>query len=132
MKLDEIMTFAEATEALGKSSSYLNNMVATNKLVEGYHFRKAGRVRLVKASVVEEIKNGVFTGNGLIGAKWGELTKDLQETLLSKANYVDGSGNNARKGKCIVDLTETLSIAGELVGDEIVIDDEAEIYTPAP
>ena len=55
--LDAVMTFAEATEYLGKSVSYLNALVKFDKIKEGVHFRKAGRIKLIRRSVVEQLKN---------------------------------------------------------------------------
>lgn len=56
--LQEVMTFKEATDYLGKSPSYLNNYVATEKLEEGVHYRTAGRVKIILKSVVDKIKGG--------------------------------------------------------------------------
>lgn len=56
--LQEVMTFKEATDYLGKSPSYLNNYVATEKLEEGVHYRTAGRVKIILRKVVEKIKGG--------------------------------------------------------------------------
>lgn len=58
--LNEVMTFAEAAEALGKSRQYLNDMVKSGWLLEGVHYRSAGRVKIILRSVVDEIKNGEF------------------------------------------------------------------------
>lgn len=71
----------------------------------------------------------------LTGMKWGGLTQEQQDTLLMNANCIDGiSGNNSEGGECIVDLTNTLSVAGFLKtsdnGDEILIDNDAIIYNP--
>lgn len=68
----------------------------------------------------------------LVGIKWGMLKKETQEWLLEKSNCVDGiTGNTAYAGECIVDLTEDLSIIGNIVDGDIVIDDEAKIYNPS-
>lgn len=55
-KLNEVMTFHEATTKLNRTSSYLNNLIARGELKEGVHYRKAGRVKLILASVVNEMK----------------------------------------------------------------------------
>ena len=64
-----------------------------------------------------------------IGKKWKQLTSKEQDMLLSKANPFECS-----KGKCIIDLTEDLSVAGEVINTEeeiyIEIDDDAIIYNP--
>ncbi|WP_291741956.1 hypothetical protein [Clostridium sp.] len=39
------------------------------------------------------------------------------------------TGNVVKGGDCIVDLTDTLSIVGKVVDDEIIIEDEATIYS---
>ena len=66
----------------------------------------------------------------LVGIKWGRLENETQDWLLEKANCVDGDGNNVENGECIVDLTDNLSIAGEIVNDELIINDDAVIYNP--
>lgn len=58
--LEEVMTFAEATAYLEKNANYLADMVRAGKLIEGTHYRTAGRVKLIIRSVVDEIKQGVF------------------------------------------------------------------------
>lgn len=64
-----------------------------------------------------------------IGKKWKQLTKKEQETLLKKANPFECS-----EGKCIIDLTENLSVNGEVINTEeeryIEIDNDAIIYNP--
>ena len=69
----------------------------------------------------------------LIGTKWGALTPELQNELLSKAQAVDSRTCERPKedGRCIIDLTNYYSVAGELVDDEIIIEDDAEIYSPS-
>jgi hypothetical protein len=68
----------------------------------------------------------------LVGKRWGELSEEKRDDLLTFANCVDGeTGDQAREGECIVDLTDTLSIAGFLTDEgDIVIDNEAVIYSP--
>ena len=64
-----------------------------------------------------------------IGKKWKQLTKEEQEILLRKANTFECS-----RGKCIIDLTENLSVNGEVIDTEeeryIKINDNAIIYNP--
>ena len=65
------------------------------------------------------------------GMKWGELTTSEKEELLKNANCIDGeTGNNVEDGECIVDLTEEYSVGGNIIDDEIIIDDNAIIYNP--
>ncbi|MGM9543800.1 MAG: hypothetical protein ACI3T9_02325 [Romboutsia timonensis] len=59
-KLEEVMTFSEASEYLEKSPQYLNDMMNAGYLLEGLHFRSAGRVKLVLKEVVDKIKDGTF------------------------------------------------------------------------
>lgn len=67
----------------------------------------------------------------LKGMKWGEVKKEVQEELLRNCNCIDGSiFQNTFIGECIIDLTENLSVAGKIINDEIIIDDEAIIYDP--
>ena len=64
-----------------------------------------------------------------IGKKWKQLTKEEQEILIRKANPFECS-----RGKCIIDLTENLSVNGEVIDTEeeryIKINDNAIIYNP--
>ena len=67
----------------------------------------------------------------LKGMKWGEVKKEVQEELLRNCNCIDGSiFQNTLIGECIIDLTENLSVAGKIIDDEIIIDDESIIYDP--
>lgn len=65
--------------------------------------------------------------NKLVGVRWGALKEETKEFLLENAYICD----DVREGDCIVDLTNTLSVAGKVVENEIVIDDEAIIYNPS-
>ena len=66
-----------------------------------------------------------------LGKKWNELKEVEQKELLSKANTIDGiTGNNIDNGECIVDLTESLSVAGRVEDGEIIPYDESIIYNP--
>lgn len=64
-----------------------------------------------------------------IGKKWKQLAKEEQDMLLSKAIPFECS-----VGECIIDLTEDLSINGEVIDTEeeryFEIDDDAIIYNP--
>ena len=64
-----------------------------------------------------------------IGKKWKQLTSEEQDMLLSNANPFE-----CLKGKCIIDLTEYLSINGEVINAEeeiyIKIDGDSIIYNP--
>ena len=67
----------------------------------------------------------------LVGIKWGKLEKATQEYLLKDCDCINAvTVNDAYNGDCIIDLTENLSVAGKIVDDDIVIDDDAEIYNP--
>ena len=64
-----------------------------------------------------------------IGKKWKQLTSEEQDMLLSNANPFE-----CLKGKCIIDLTEDLSVAGEVINAEeeiyIEVDGDSIIYNP--
>lgn len=68
----------------------------------------------------------------LIGKKWVELTDVERSELLKNPSPISGeSGNRCTDGDCIVDLTELLSVFGKVVDGEILIEDDAVIYSPA-
>ena len=64
-----------------------------------------------------------------IGKKWKQLTNDEQDMLLSNATPFE-----CLVGECIIDLTDDLSVIGEVIDTEeeryIQIDDDAIIYNP--
>ena len=66
----------------------------------------------------------------LIGKKWGELSTELKEDLLSNCNPVDNMCETVKEGNCIIDFLEYeyVSILGAVKDGEVVIDDEAIIY----
>ena len=67
----------------------------------------------------------------LIGKKWMELSEAEKNELLKNPSAVNGeTGNRCDEGECIVDLTENMSVFGEVVDGEIVINNEAVIYNP--
>ena len=68
--------------------------------------------------------------SGLIGKKWGELSAELKEDLLSNCNPVDNMCETIDNGECIVDFLdyEYVSVYGEVKDGEISIDDNAAIY----
>ena len=70
--------------------------------------------------------------SGLIGKKWGELSAELKEDLLSNCNPVDNMCETVKDGECIVDFLEYeyASVYGEVVDGEVVIDNNATIYDP--
>ena len=68
--------------------------------------------------------------SGLIGKKWGELSAELKEDLLSNCNPVDNMSETVKEGDCIIDFLdyEYVSVLGAVKDGEVVIDDEAIIY----
>lgn len=65
--------------------------------------------------------------------KWKQLTEKEKEYVYQNiVDYVDHTGNSVNIGKCRIDLTDYISINGELIeaGDypKLVIDDEAIFY----
>ena len=67
---------------------------------------------------------------GLVGKKWGELSAELKEDLLSNCNPVDNMCETVKDGECIIDFLdyEYVSVLGAVKDGEVVIDDEAIIY----
>ena len=62
----------------------------------------------------------------LHGVKWGDLSEETKQDLLSNANVWD----NVKEGDCLVDLTEELTVEGKIIDGEIMIKDNAIIYNP--
>lgn len=67
---------------------------------------------------------------GLVGKKWGELSAELKEDLLSNCNPVDNMCETVKEGDCIIDFLdyEYVSVLGAVKDGEVVIDDNAVIY----
>ena len=67
----------------------------------------------------------------LIGRTWGSLTEAIKNALLSNASPVSGiDSNRVLSGPCIVDFDGNLSVDGNVIDNEIVIDDNAVLYNP--
>ena len=86
-------------------------------------------------NIVEEIQERIDNDYScepaeLIGKKWGELSTELKEDLLSNCNPVDNMCETIDNGECIVDFLdyEYVSVYGEVKDGEISIDDNAAIY----
>ena len=62
----------------------------------------------------------------LHGVKWGNLSEETKEDLLSDANIWD----NVKYGECLVDLTADYTVEGFKTEDDIIIKDNAIIYDP--
>ena len=85
--------------------------------------------------IIEEIQERIDNDYscepaGLIGKKWGELSAELKEDLLSNCSAVDNMSETIDNGECIVDFLdyEYVSVYGEVKDGEISIDDNAVIY----
>ena len=85
--------------------------------------------------IIEEIQERIDNDYscepaGLVGKKWGELSAELKEDLLSNCNPVDNMCETIDNGECIVDFLdyEYVSVLGAVKDGEVVIDDEAVIY----
>ena len=67
---------------------------------------------------------------GLVGKKWGELSAELKEDLLSNCNPVDNMCETVKEGDCIIDFLEYeyVSVLGAVKDGEVVIDGNATIY----
>jgi len=60
-----------------------------------------------------------------------DIKKSTQMELLEGAFAVDGkTGNECKEGEAIIDLTNDLSVPGQIINGEIIIDDESIIYNP--
>lgn len=86
-------------------------------------------------NIVEEIQERIDNDYScepaeLIGKKWGELSTELKEDLLSNCNPVDNMCETVKEGDCIIDFLEYeyVSVLGAVKDGEVVIDDEAIIY----
>ena len=55
LEINEVMTFAEATQRWGLADSTLRKLATTNKLLEGLDFRKSGKVWLIAKEAMERI-----------------------------------------------------------------------------
>lgn len=62
----------------------------------------------------------------LHGVKWGDLSEETKEDLLSNANIWD----DVKYGECLVDLTADYTVEGFKTEDDIIIKDNAIIYDP--
>ena len=62
----------------------------------------------------------------LHGVKWGNLSEETKEDLLSNANIWD----NVKYGECLVDLTADYTVEGFKTEDDIIIKDNEIIYDP--
>ena len=60
MGVKDVMSFTEACEYLGKSPSYFNNLVNTNKIIKDVDYRVAKGSKLVLTSLVKQIEQGKF------------------------------------------------------------------------
>ena len=85
--------------------------------------------------IIEEIQERIDNDYscepaGLVGKKWGELSAELKEDLLSNCNPVDNMCETVKEGDCIIDFLEYeyVSVLGAVKDGEVVIDDEAIIY----
>ena len=77
------------------------------------------------------MKKGVDNMSKLVGTRWGELSKKTKNSLLKNATCINGKTcNEVNDGECIIDLTDTLSVCGNIIDGELVIDDDALIYDP--
>ncbi|MEN8075754.1 helix-turn-helix domain-containing protein [Clostridioides difficile] len=70
--------------------------------------------------------------NKLVGVRWGDLLEITKEDLLERANCINGiNGDLINEGECIIDLTNELSVDGNVVDGEVIINDDSIIYNPA-
>lgn len=62
----------------------------------------------------------------LHGVKWGDLSEETKQDLLSNANIWD----DVKEGECLVDLTENYTVEGFKTEEGIIIKNNAIIYDP--
>lgn len=62
----------------------------------------------------------------LHGVKWGDLSEETKQDLLSNANIWD----DVKESECLVDLTENYTVEGFKTEEGIIIKDNAIIYDP--
>ena len=96
---------------------------------------KLGNVTLDRAEALAEYasekKNEAEFIMSMVGKKWKNIESDTKEKLLKRASCINGStGKELQEGEGIIDFNEYLSAPGEVTEDEIVIEDEAVVYTP--
>lgn len=54
-KLNDVMTFSEASEKWGLGESTLRSVIRTNKLIEGVDYRKSGKVWLITKEAMQRL-----------------------------------------------------------------------------
>ena len=134
----------DLAEYLNASKQYVNNEIidcqgseifeSENDIVSIDSFKNEGfeinGFNVYIASVSSKDIYCVDVLSGLIGKKWGELSAELQEDLLSNCNPVDNMCETVKEGECIVDFIdyEYVSVYGEVKDGEVVIDDSTTIY----
>jgi len=141
MKLQEFRVRAGYSQsglakAAGVSYSLIRNIEQGQKRIEGMSGEKLYKLALVLGCRMEDFLD---TGNLLrevaknyAGLTWGSLRTEEQEMLLDGANAVDGrTGNNITDdGECTIDLSVyPFSVPGKVVGGEVMISDDAVIYS---
>ena len=69
--------------------------------------------------------------NNLVGVRWGDLLEITKNYLLERANCINSvNGDLINEGECIIDLTNELSVAGNVIDGEVIINDDSIIYNP--
>lgn len=69
--------------------------------------------------------------NNLVGVRWGDLLEITKNDLLERANCINSvNGDLINEGECIIDLTNELSVAGNVIDGEVIINDDSIIYNP--
>jgi len=141
MKLQELRIRAGYSQsglakAAGVSYSLIRNIEQGQKRIEGMSGEKLYKLALVLGCRMEDFLD---TDNLLrevaknyAGLTWGSLRTEEQKMLLDGANAVDGrTGNNITDdGECTIDLSVyPFSVPGKVVGGEVMISDDAVIYS---
>lgn len=90
--------------------------------------------RELEFHVDKNIDPKIFINNFLlediVGKKWGEIEKTIQERLIKNATCIDArTSSEVNEGDCTVDFdATTMSVPGKVVNGEIKISDDAVVY----
>ena len=90
--------------------------------------------RELEFHVDKNIDPKIFINNFLlediVGKKWGEIGKTIQERLIKNATCIDArTSSEVNGGDCTVDFdATTMSVPGKVVNGEIKISDDAVVY----
>lgn len=118
--LEQVVTFAQACEMLGQSSTYMNDLVKANKIIEGEQYIKCGRIGLTTKNEVEKIrlrskKNMSKSRDFNLMAKESVLIKnvrDLVSKLYEIADIAESKGANMSTYGAVMDIAGQHTVKG--------------------